>query len=533
MFQDTRRLRLLWLTLACATLAACGGGGGGGGGGTPPPPPPPAPPPASESAYLQAEFVASDSNNQVVRVWDPANPSVAVQNVKLVMSNGILWTGSHLVFSDATRYDAATRTVTTLGHAKVFYDNDGKLYSIDLRGGQSHAPVQLSNAVDVFLPRSAIAMNAAGDDAWVDAQGGTHDWAIRSTTSATAAPVSVQRVLAPLRDATTGVPQYFFASLGAQDGIHVTATTYQVFDATFAPATVPAVGTMVASDAWVGVDAAAAGTAYVRIAGQLRALHWTASGVTVDSTDLHDFANPGQVVSVADAQTLWFTDGSALMGVAGGVVQAGGTFSVAPNALFDSGNYVAAGELIATSAAPPQILTQVETLRKADGVRTLVAAATADVVVIGASSDGQLLIAGTSEAGRAVSLAAGDKSSETTLGASLQYVGAVRSATARIDRAPAVTAVLACTAGATDGFCAAGDVSQVSLAGGVTSLGTMSATAPWLRGDAIAGLSASLSGQTFLSSPGGFGNGEVDRRDAWQFTPGTAGSLARVTSNLP
>ncbi len=531
MFQDTRRLRFLWLTLACATLAACGGGGGGGGG-TPPPPPPPAAPPASESAYLQAEFVAADSNNQVVRVWDPASPAVAVQSVKLVMSNGILWTGSHLVFSDATRYDAATHTVTTLGHAKVFFDNDGKLFSIDLRGGQSHVPVQLSNAVDVFLPRSAIAMNAAGDDAWVDAQGGTHDWAIRSTTSATTAPVSVQRILAPLRDAT-GVPQYFFASLGAQDGIHVTPTTYQVFDATFAPATVPAVGSMVAGDAWVGVDPAAAGTAYVRIAGQLRALHWASSGVTVDATDLHDFANPGQVVSVADAQTLWFTDGSTLMGVAGGVVQAGGTFSVTPDTLFDSGSYVAASELTATSATPPQILTQVETLRKADGVRTLVAAATADVVVIGATSDGQLLIAGTSEAARAVSLAAGDKSSETTLGASLQYVGAVRAASARIDHAPAVTAVLACTAGATDGFCAAGDVSQVSLSGGVTSLGTMSATAPWLRGDAIVGLVASISGQTFLTSTGGFGNDEVDRRDAWQFTPGTAGSLARVTSSLP
>jgi len=184
-----RRLRLLWLNLACATLAAgLAGCGGGGGGASTPPPPPPAPAP-SESAYLLAEFVAGDTNNQAVRVWDPAQPSVAVQNVKLVMSNGIAWTSSHLVFSDARTYDATTRTFTTQGHAKVFYDNDGKLYSIDLRGGQSHAPVQLSSAVDVFLPVSAMPMNAAGDDAWVDAQGGTHDWAIRSTMDASTAPV--------------------------------------------------------------------------------------------------------------------------------------------------------------------------------------------------------------------------------------------------------------------------------------------------------------------------------------------------------
>ena len=526
MFQDTRRLRLLWLTLACTTLAACGGGGGS----TPTPPPPP-PPPASESAYLLAEFVAGDSNNQYVRVWDPASPSVAVQNVKLVMTNGIVWTSSHLVFSDATRYDASSHTVSTLGHAKVFYDNGGKLYAIDLRGGQSHVPVALSSAVDVFLPRSAIAMNAAGDDAWVDAQGGSHDWAIRSTMSTTTAAVSVQRVLAPLRDATTGVPQFFFASLGAQDGIHVTPTTYQVFDATFTPATVSTVSAMNSSDAWVGVDPVVVGTGYVRILGKLRQLHWSASGVTVDAADLHDFASTGQVLSAADAQTLWFNDGPALVGVAGGVVQASGSFSIAPSALFDAGGYVAAGEIAGASST--QTFTQVETVRKTDGLLTLIASATADIVVLGATGDGRLAVAGTTEAGRAVSLSAGDKSSETTLGASLQYVGAVRAASARVDQPAPVTAVLACTAGTSDGFCASGDVSQVSLSGGVTSLGTVAAAAPWLRGDAVVGLAASLSGQTFLPGPGGFGSDETDHRDAWQIVPGTAGSLARVTSNLP
>ena len=525
MIQDARRLRLLWLTLACATLAACGGGGGGT------PPPPPAPPPASESAYLLAEFVAGDSNHQVVRVWDPANPSVAVQNVKLVMSNGILWTGSHLVFSDATRYDAATRTVTTLGHAKVFYDNDGKLFSIDLRGGQSHTPVQLSNAVDVFLPRSAIAMNAAGDDAWVDAQGGAHDWAIRSTMSTASAPVSLWRVIAPLRDVATGVPQYFFASLGSQDGPHLTPVTYQMFDATFTPTTVPEVAAMAISDGWLGADPVVAGAGYVRIGTQLRQLHWGPGGITVDAAGLHDFVNPGAVLATADANTLWINDGPVLIGVAAGVAHAGGTFSVAPSALFDAGGYVAASEVTTFSAT--QTLTQVETVRKADALRTLVAGATADVAVVGATSAGQVVVAGTLEAGRAVSVVAGDKSAETTLGASMQFVGAVRSASARIDQSPAVTAVLACTAGSADGFCAPGDLDQVPLSGAATPLGRVTATAPWLRGDAIAGLAATVSGQTFLPGPGGFGSTETDRRDAWQFTPGTAGSLARVTTNLP
>ena len=527
MTRTERRARLLWLNLACASLAAgVAGCGGGGAGGTPPPPPPP----AAESSYLQAEFVASGVNNQYVRVWDPSRPSVAVQNVKLVMSNGIVWTSSHLVFSDARTYDASTRSFTTQGHAKVFYDNDGKLYSIDLRGGQPHAPVQLSSAVDVFRPVSATPMNAAGDDAWVDAQGGPHDWAIRTTMGTTVAPVSVQRILSPLRDAATGVPQAFIAALGAQDGIHVTHTTYQVFDASFAPVAVPAVAAMVDTDAWVGVDPARSGLGYLRIGGQLRALHWSASGVTADAFDLYDFSNTGQVVSAADAQTLWFNDGGTLVGVANSLAQAVGNFSVTPTQLFDAGGYVAAGEI--TAASSTQTFTQVETLRKSDGRLTLVAGATDLLTVLGATDQG-LLIGGTAESGRAVSLVSGDKSSETTLGNSLQFVGAVRSATARMDQPAPPVAVLACVAASAEGFCARGDLTQVSLAGSATSLGNLAATAPWVRGDAIAGLPAAVSGQTFLPGPGGFGSNQTDFRDAWQFTPSTLASVTRVTTYLP
>jgi hypothetical protein len=54
-----------------------------------------------------------------------------------------------------------------------------------------------------------------------------------------------------------------------------------------------------------------------------------------------------------------------------------------------------------------------------------------------------------------------------------------------------------------------------------------------MTGDRVAGLASSIAGESFLAAPGGFGNGETDRRDAWQFVPGGAGSLARVTSNLP
>ena len=78
--------------------------------------------------------------------------------------------------------------------------------------------MQLSSATDVFEPVRAVAISADGADAWVDAQGGTHDWAIRSTMTAASAPVSVLHLEGALRDAATGLPQYLFVSLGGQSG---------------------------------------------------------------------------------------------------------------------------------------------------------------------------------------------------------------------------------------------------------------------------------------------------------------------------
>jgi hypothetical protein len=523
MIRTETRLRLLWSTLACATLAASVAGCGGGGSSTPPSPSPgPAP---TESAFLLAEFVAADANHQFVRVWDPAQPAVAVQSVKLVMSNGIPWTSSHLVFSDATRYDAASGTVTTLGHAKVFYDNDGKLYSIDLRGGQSHAPVQLSSAQDVFVPVGATPMNAAGDDAWVDAQGGSHHWAIRATMGATDAPVPIWQIVAPLRDAASGLPQYFLASMGEQSGTHVQPTTYEVVDAAFKVQDIPAVASMVASDGWAGADPAQAGLGYLVIAGGLRELHWNAGGVTVDAASLHAFGIAPPVTPVADAQSLYLNDGPTLLAVANGTVRAVGSFSRVPTTLMDAGGYVAAVEV----GAVTPIRYQVETLNKSDGSATLVEPPAATKLQLLAASDRGLILAGTPEQPQAFVLVSGDNAVRTTLGT--QWVGVVRAASAPVGRPAAPVALLSCVGGAAD-VCAPGALTQFDLAGNGTAVGSLAASAPLLRGDAIAGLVGALSEQTQLLSVAGLASDETDTRDAWQFTP-AASSLTRVTTNLP
>jgi hypothetical protein len=526
MVRTVRRARLPWQALACATftflVAGCGGGGGGsappdsGGGVTP-----------TESTYLLAEFVAGDANNQHVRVWDPAHPAVVIQDVRLVQSNGIAWTSSHLVFSDATRYDATARTVTTLGHAKVFYDNDGKLYSIDLRGGHSHAPAQLSSAVDVFIPAQAVPMNAAGDDAWIDVQGGGHHWAIRTTMSATAAPVSIQQIVAPLRDASTGLPQLFFVSLGTHTGNHVVPTTYELADAALTPLPEANVDAMVSSDGWVGVDPLQPGLGYVRIAGQVHELHWSNGTAGVDAASRYDFvgyAGP----AIADAQAIYFCDGNVLHALANGVETPIGTFSTAPATLVAAGNFVAAIE--APGVVSTQVTWQLESLARSTGALALVEPPSPTLQVFGASGD-TLILAGTPEQGAAFVLAHdGGTGARVTVGS--QAVGVVRAASAPVDQAAAPIAMLWCAAGSASGQCGVGALTQEDMAGTDTPLGTLATAGLSASGDAIAGLAASIGLQTFLTAPGGFGNGETDKRDAWQFLPASGGSLTRVTSNL-
>ena len=533
MVRCTGRLRRLGNALACAmlasALAACGGGGGGGGGGSTSPPTGGGSTP--ESAYLLADFVAQDSNHQVVRVWDPAQPGTAIESVALSFSNGIIWTSSHLIFSDATQYDPSTHKTTSLGHARVFYDNDGSLFTIDLRGGQSHAPVQLSSAIDVFTTVNVFPMSADGNDAWVDVQGGSHDWAIRSTMSATDAAISVLNINGALRDATTGLPQYFLAAHGSHSGTAQTPTTFTIVDASFAVVGgSSAVSGMTNLDAWLGADPAQSGLGYLKVGAQLRAIHWDATGVSVDAASLYAFAYLlGSVPGVTDANALYLTDGLSLLAASDGAVRVVGQFSHVPDQIVDAGAYVAAGE--ATASTPLATNVQVESMNKTSGVVALIESDSDDLQLLG-GTDQAIIMAGTPESGQQFVLASGDNTVRRTAGG--QFVGLVRSASHFADQAGAPVALLSCTASSTAGFCAAGALQRLDIAtpSNAIALGTLATGSAWVQQDVTDGLVSSLGGETFLESPGGFGAGEVEARDAWQLTPGTAGSLVRVTSNL-
>jgi len=304
-------------------------------------------------------------------------------------------------------------------------------------------------------------------------------------------------------------------------------TTYEIVDAAFTVQNLPAVAAMASTDGWVGADPAQDGLGYLRIANQLLELHWSAGAVSVDTTNLHTFGNFTDAASIADAQSLYVDDGFTLLSVANGAVHAIGTFSDVPAAMLDAGGYVAALE--SDGLASTQVRYQLETLRKSSGTLTLVESASTTLQLL-AGSDQGLVLTGTPEQGQGFVLASGDNVTRTPIGA--QYVGVVRAASGHVDQPAAAVALLSCVAGAS-GFCAPGPLTQTELAGGNSVLGTLAASAPLVRGDATAGLLTSLPGQSLLSTPGGFGDDETDARDAWQFTPADAGSLTRVTGNLP
>jgi hypothetical protein len=530
-----RRVRRPWRTFACAALAgalvACGGGGGssppndGGSGGQTHP----------ESAYLLAEFVAQDTNHQYIRVWDPAHPDVAIEQVQIGAVNGVVWQGSHLMFADATAYDPATRSVTTLGHAKAFFDGGGRVWAIDLRGGQSHAPVQVSSVVDATSVTRVWPLDAAGTDAWLEVAGGLHGWGMRTTMTPTDAAVAISSIPAALRDAT-GLPQYFLVALGGRSGSDVRAVTYEVRDLDFQTVPVPALAAMGDADGWLGADPAVEGLAYIRLDGAVRALRWTAAGASVDSGNVMTLAHPlNATAAIAGADALYVGDGTSVAAISDGHAAAVGELTNAARILVDTGDHLAVAEF--DFLKPPTVCCNViESLRKSDGALVPLAAAE-QLDLLGAAGERVLYAEGpVAGAPRGFMLVGADGSGRTDLPAT--WVAVVRAATARLDQPATPLALLSCpTEADRAGFCATGALTQTDLASGVSStLGSLAPASFWMQAparDAIAGLPYALAGETMVDSPEGFGSHDTDRRDAWQLMPGTAGSLARVTTNLP
>ena len=261
------------------------GGCGGGGGSAPMPPPPPAP----EAAYVVAGVAqAPDSQGKphfVVRVFDPANPATELLHDDIEPSPGE--NGTAVATSDETTWDAATHTVTTLGHARAYYTNHGQLWAIDLRGRHDHAPRRIGSEDGLCSPYSAPSLSRDGQDAWVlmsKSVGGLCAGVVAMRADGVAAgtvvpfPSDTLRqqfvesadgrfggILGSLVDATNSIQTYWFADAATMHWTMLDpgATPTEVFTASVAP------------------DPAHPGTGYLALPGGIFAASWDDAGLAI------------------------------------------------------------------------------------------------------------------------------------------------------------------------------------------------------------------------------------------------------------
>jgi hypothetical protein len=285
---------------------------------------------------------------------------------------------------------------------------------------------------------------------------------------------------------------------------------------------------------WVGLDPVQAGRAYVVVNQQLRRLTWTDSSVTLDASFSHTMQSTYSAGALGDATGLWLLDGATLLHIVGDSVTELGTFP-GPPLNEGGGNYVQvwdAGIAVVAARSVPMVpicCTEYHAMDKTTGAITQLHGGLNRGLLFGVA-DGKALFRQTSSSGWSVLDMQGQVLSE----GSGPILGTVYSADRVSGRAPALESFIACTVDAPTGYCSAGPVSQFSLDGvALLALGALASSnavvAPpeQAKSDA-AGLPTSLAASAFI--PGG---ANVLTGDLWQFTPGVAGSLKRVTQHVP
>lgn len=352
-------------------LAACGGGGAkssddgdgtGGGGGT-------------ESAALLADVELPLNDAAALRVWDPARPTV------LVASQSPVAATEQVQYGWARRFDAATRTERQTARTLAVHSGNGRVWLSDLRGGQSHAPRQLSalNLVDGTLNVIPLALD--GSTAWANVRRTGLVFAVHSGMNSTDTPLRGQ-VLAALPD-STGAGRYI--AVATSNDAQQTSLTVLAADGGSAGFTALSGGSQ--EIGWVGLDPVQAGRAYVVVKQQLRRLIWTDTGVSLDANFSHAMQTGSSANAVSDATGLWLLDGATLLRIEGDSVTPLGTFAEAPGALWDAGDAVVAQRSV---AIVPQCCTVYEAIDKRSGVVVQLSSGVNSAILYGVA-DGKAL----------------------------------------------------------------------------------------------------------------------------------------------
>ncbi len=515
-FEKRRAQRALSVLGLSLFLTACGGGGGdsdsgtdggtaGGGGGT-------------ESATLLADIEQPLNGTAVLRVWDPAQPTALVASQIATHHSDVVH------FSWARSFDAATRTERQTARTLAAHSGGGRVWLTDLRGGQSHTPRQLSSLDLASRIHSVVPLALDGTTAWVNASANSTSgvgFAVHSGMSSTDTPLRGQ-VLAALPD-SAGAGRYIVVA--TSNGAGETGLTVLAADGSSVGFTAVSGGSL--GIVWIGFDPAQTGRAYVVVNQQLRRLIWTDTGVSLDASFSRAMANTYNPSPVGDATGLWLKDGAALLHIVGDDITTVGTYFDAPYELWDAGDTMVAR--LYNDSGLFGCCTFYQAMNKVTGVVTEVFGGVESAVGFGINDRKALfgLIENSSlgrfDRGWSVVDMQGHASSQ---GAGT-ILGAVYSAERSVGQAPALLGFLVCTKDPSSGLCGAGPVSQYGLDGvSQLTLGELPAGTtinPPMQMSFVAGVPTSMA---ILDT-------NVSSRNLWQFTPGMAGSLKRVTQHLP
>jgi hypothetical protein len=435
-------------------------------------------------------------------------------------------------------FDAASKTATLHGNPLMFYVKDGKVYKVGLRKSDSPSATQVSSlasACDVVL---AHQLTADGLNAWLNVKeaGADGDCATvvdnrtiyaRSSMDATTAAISLPTgvsLLDSLEDAASGESVGFLMlEAGAPSKL-------AFYDTNLARVGDVAGGGSISAIVPVS-DEPTAQSALYRVDGTLRRLTWTASGATL-SGSLYAFTDRESGAAAADDSTTYFADGPKLLKVApGGTPENVATVSASSIlTLTMSDDYVM---LTVMDPASPSNPIRLASVAKSDGTAVDLPGSTVDSRpswIVAVRGDKVLytqpLASGLSQL-RAVDA---DAKNDALVADNIEAAHSWMGRTIKLaSESVAAEGAVFCEPAAGETTCAHGTLKQYDIGSGAfATLGSFSSSASefsWSPTFLLNGLPAAIAAKGKVAA--------VDDVDMYIVTPGTAGSLTRITKNLP
>ncbi len=266
----------------------------------------------------------SGATRSVLYIVDPAASADAVQTIDL----GTTVAGAMPPFvgtAQDIRLDRATQRYTYNGESMAFFVKDGKVWKIELRADLPHTPQQVSSldrACAISLEISALPVSVDGRDTWIKiatagadgscAMGRTGSVFVRSTMSASTAPLPELPgiYVDALDDGARGTLAFAL----------VTPAGLELFGPDFQRIGKVEGGDGVRVAQGMGHEYAAPQAGFYRVDGTLRRMTWTAKGATL-AAPTYTFTRPDfgtrNPVPHSDQSSFYFGDDHKLMKIAG------------------------------------------------------------------------------------------------------------------------------------------------------------------------------------------------------------------------